>query len=60
MNQKDYNEIAKILNGFSKGSGEHIKNVISVLLADYFMIDSDGFRNHKFNKKQFLLDCGVD
>ena len=63
MNQKDYKEIAKIIEAtrpFMKY--EHLFN-LAHRLADYFeKEDFELFRlgeAHKFNKEQFLKDCGA-
>ena len=67
MDQKDYKEIAKIINQYCNGYQMPINYPARVDLAndlaDYFekekkhkidLIAGDGF-----NKKQFLKDCGV-
>ncbi len=65
MEEKDYNEIAKIIKKFNLGRS----NVVNEL-ADYFERENKKLLDEKhgghkiikdtFNRKQFLKDCGVN
>lgn len=65
QNQKDYDEIAKIMckqRGILKDKIDNLCNE----LADYFEKSGRPFFNYKtkewekrFNKEQFLKDCGL-
>ncbi len=65
MNTKDYKEIARIIKSCRlmdwQGFMYLKRTTIAIKLADYF--ESNPFNNKgwkgKFNKKQFLKDCGV-
>ncbi len=69
MNQKDYNEIAGIINTVAiKGDSAWV-NLVSEL-AQYFEREAQAHFEGKrepvdvnrieFNRKQFLKDCGVE
>ena len=67
MNQKDYKEIAGIIKGCHI-SGERNLVIDEMLihlanrLADYFEREETimVFKENKFNKQQFLKECGVE
>ena len=70
MNKENYKAIANIINSFSWYNNEYLKNKLCKKLATYFevedikemdkrnMLERD-WKPYKFNRKQFLKDCGV-
>lgn len=64
MNQKDYKEIAKIINSnwaIAFFGGNRILRSAKIItdLADYFEKEQVYGENEMFDRKQFLKDCGV-
>ena len=70
MNQKDYSEIAKIINNCNAYTIQEqtFKAHLYGRLADYFEKENTKLKKGEttlnqrgvFNKKQFLKDCGVE
>jgi hypothetical protein len=65
MNKKDYKKIAKIINEeleewSVQSEGYHSLMEISKKLADYIETEAELEDVELFNRKQFLMDCGVE